>query len=65
VILLVLVGVLQATKNTKRAGPATTSPPRTPEEQEIVDMVARRNGRKWAEEHVALILDQARAIGEL
>jgi hypothetical protein len=62
---LVLVGALKATGKMTRARPANAAPHRTPEEQEIVDLVARRNGRKWAEEHAALILEQARAIGEL
>jgi hypothetical protein len=42
------------------------SPPdRTPEEQAILDLVARSNGREWVERHAALILEQARAIGDL
>jgi hypothetical protein len=64
-IVLALAGALKATGKTTLAGRPNTSPHLTPEEQEIVDLVARRNGRKWAEEHAALILDQARAIGEL
>ena len=38
---------------------------RTPEEQEIIDVVARSRGREFAEKNAALILEQARALGEL
>jgi hypothetical protein len=38
---------------------------RTPEEQEIIDHVARVKGRDWAERYSHLILEQARAIGDL
>ena len=38
---------------------------RTPEEQAIIDLVARGRGRVWAEAHAQLILDGARAVGEL
>ena len=41
------------------------APKRTPEEQSIIDDVARGNGRDWAEMHAELILDQARAIGTI
>lgn len=40
-------------------------PARTPEEQAIIDLVARSDGRGWAERHAHLILEQARAVGEL
>jgi len=41
---------------------APQSPPSwTPEEQEILDLVARAEGREWAEAHAYLILEQARA----
>src|SRR5262249_47995488 len=49
--------------------PATTptgaSPRRTPEEQRLIDEVAQTEGREWADAHAALILNQARAIGNL
>jgi len=38
---------------------------RTPEEQSVIDVVARRKGADWAERHAHLILEQARAIGDL
>jgi hypothetical protein len=38
---------------------------RTAEEQSIIDQVARSEGKEWAEAHSQLILDQARAFGEL
>lgn len=38
---------------------------RTPEEQAILRAVARSNGQAWVDEHADLILDQARAIGDL
>lgn len=38
---------------------------RTPEEQEIIDQVAKTRGEEWAEEHAELILAQARLVGEL
>jgi hypothetical protein len=40
-------------------------PKRTPEEQAIIDVVAEREGREWADRHAYLILEQARALGEL
>ena len=36
---------------------------RTPEEQQIIDQVAERKGREYAEEHAELILTQARLVG--
>ena len=42
-----------------------TKPKRTPEEQKILDAIARRRGREWAEKNAALILELARALGEL
>jgi hypothetical protein len=44
---------------------ATPNPDRTPEEQEIIDLVARDHGKEWAEAHAQLILDQARSLGKL
>ncbi|WP_276249180.1 hypothetical protein [Haladaptatus sp. YSMS36] len=38
---------------------------RTPEEQAIIDEVAERKGRDYAEEYAELVLIQARRIGEL
>lgn len=40
-------------------------PGRTAEEADILDMVARDNGREWTERRADSILDQARAIGQL
>jgi hypothetical protein len=37
----------------------------TAEEQEILDTVARNNGKEWTERHAHLILEQARTIGFL
>jgi hypothetical protein len=38
---------------------------RTPEEQSILDFVAKSHGQEWVNRHAALILQQAWAIGEL
>jgi hypothetical protein len=38
---------------------------RTPEEQEILDLVAQGEGREWTEAHAESILDEARDIGHL
>jgi hypothetical protein len=38
---------------------------RTPDEQLVIDSVARDNGQEWAEAHAGLILIQARSIGTL
>ena len=40
-------------------------PGRTLEESGILDAVARTEGREWVERHAELILEQARAIGNL
>jgi hypothetical protein len=48
--------------------PATTTRSKaswTPEEREILAVVARARGWTYAERHASLILEQARAIGEL
>ena len=37
----------------------------TPEERDILEAVARSHGWPWVQRHVLLILDQARAIGDL
>ena len=42
-----------------------SNPAWTPEEQEILDVVARRKGREWVERYADLILEQARGAGEL
>jgi hypothetical protein len=39
--------------------------PRSPEEQEIIDMMERTEGRKLTEQEIHLSLEQARALGEL
>ena len=44
---------------------ARTPSPRTPDEQSILDMVARRKGRDYVERWAESILDQARAFGDL
>jgi len=44
---------------------ARTPTPRTPDEQSILDMVARRKGREYVERWADSILNQARAIGDL
>jgi len=52
----------------KSEAPNTTPKPLesyTAQEQEILRMVARNEGKEWAEKHAHLILDQARAIGDL
>lgn len=38
---------------------------RTPSEQRVIEKVAERKGREWAEGHAALILAQARRVGEI
>jgi len=42
-----------------------SEPKRTPEEQQVIDVVARRRGREFAEKNAELALDQARSIGVL
>ncbi|KAB1198347.1 MULTISPECIES: hypothetical protein [Haloferax] len=37
----------------------------TPAEQEIIDIVAERKGREYAEEHAELALKQAELVGVL
>jgi hypothetical protein len=44
---------------------ASTRPKRTPEEEAVLALAARRNGREWSEKHAELILEQARAVGSL
>jgi hypothetical protein len=44
---------------------APPGPPPTAEEQAILDMIARSDGRGWVERHTHLILESARAIGDL
>ena len=46
-------------------GSSKQAPARTPEEQSILDMVARSRGREYAERHAKGILAEARAIGDL
>lgn len=36
---------------------------RSPEKQAVIDTVAKRKGREYAEEHAALILLDARRVG--
>ena len=40
----------------------TTRRKLTPEEQEVVDSVAQRTGREWADAHIDLILGQFYSI---
>jgi hypothetical protein len=40
------------------------TPARTPDEQSIIDLVARSHGREWAVADAELTLGQARALGE-
>lgn len=47
------------------ATPTETPPNLTPEEQSVVDAVARYRGNEWAYGHLNLILNQAREIGDL
>jgi hypothetical protein len=44
--------------------PTTTATKRelTQDEQDVIDMVARRQGREWAESHIELILGQYHSI---
>jgi hypothetical protein len=51
--------------NPNATTPIGTKPKLTAEEQEIVDVVSRSHGKEWAEAHVNLILNQARAFGDL
>jgi len=44
---------------------ATKPKRRTPAEQRIIDIIAADRGRDFAEQFATLILDQARAVGEL
>ena len=43
----------------------TTKRNLTPDEQWCVDQVAKCEGREWADSHIDLIIDQARAIGTI
>jgi hypothetical protein len=45
--------------------PTPPKPKRTPEEQEILEIVARGKGWDWVNRHEHLILEQARAMGDL
>jgi hypothetical protein len=38
---------------------------RTAEEQQLIDMVAKSQGKEWAEAHAQLIIDQAIFIGSI
>ena len=59
----------RSSKTTEPPAPETTTTgtkgSRTPEEQAILDFVARTNGQEWAERHAHRILEEARLIGEL
>ena len=41
------------------------SPSRSPEEQAVIDCVARSKGRVWAEQHAEQLLTEARMIGHI
>lgn len=45
--------------------PNGTKPKRTPEEQQVLDAVAKIRGQDWVDANAELILEQARALGEL
>lgn len=47
------------------SGDDSITPRWTPEEQSIIDLVARTRGRQFAEENAEPILAEARAFGEL
>jgi hypothetical protein len=42
-----------------------TPPKRTPAEQRVLDLIAKDRGVEWVERNAALILEQAKALGEL
>jgi hypothetical protein len=42
-----------------------SKPKYTPEEQEILDAIAKDRGREWADRHAELILEQAQSVGQL
>jgi len=42
-----------------------SKPKYTPLEQAVIDFVAKREGREWAEKYAELILEPARSVGEL
>jgi hypothetical protein len=45
--------------------PTGTRPKLTPDEERIVNLVAKSHGEEWAMEHLELILDEARSVGYL
>jgi hypothetical protein len=52
----------------KSEAPGTTPRPLesyTAEEQDILRMAAKNEGKEWVEKHAHLILEQARTIGDL
>src|SRR5262245_60039072 len=49
----------------RERGRAMSKPKWTPEEQEIIDVVARSHGREFAEKYAELALEQARMVGDL
>jgi hypothetical protein len=42
-----------------------TEQDRTPEEQRVLDEMAKRRGEEFVDKHAELILAQARKVGEL
>lgn len=50
----------EATKSTR-----VTLPEMTADERVVYERAVAQNGQAWAERHVHLILDQARAMGNL
>lgn len=53
------------TTTTTTQASETPRPQRTPEEQAILDVVARSRGQEFADKFAELILAQAREIGDL
>ena len=49
----------------KPVAPPVPSPPRTDEEQAILDAIACSRGQEWVDANAELILDEARALGAL
>ena len=45
--------------------PTVTKPSRTPAEQRLLDSFAKERGQEYVDRHAELILDQARAFGDL
>jgi hypothetical protein len=57
--------VERSRKSVQPPEPTGTPPKRTPEEQAIVDAVAKTYGREIAERHARRIIAEARMIGDI